>query len=177
MEVRMPDQIDDELESMEKALEAASERFGEHSLQVAELLDKTAAILKSRKLRTLDAANMLARANAIRQKGPSLADVDGLKSLLDRYIGINIGLNYKDMDKFHKVKLVKAAGDFFSVRIANGRAVVHFPYRQILYIAESPDLKICGDSFAMTDPTVPLVIQVFVMATSTSSVGFGFVIS
>lgn len=56
-----------DIEREEKALREAEEQFGKDDPRLAPHLEKLAALLRSRKLRLLEAANMLARAEVLRQ--------------------------------------------------------------------------------------------------------------
>ena len=90
-----------------------------------------------------------------------------MKEIFTRYVGKKIGLNFKEIGKFHAVVLVAVHDDYFSVRVSDGGPIAHYPFRQVLSFAESAQgIPISGFGL-MQAPRVPLVVQTHVLKTGT----------
>jgi hypothetical protein len=95
-----------------------------------------------------------------------------VKDIFARYVGQKIGLNFKEIGKFHQITLVDVQDDYFSVRAAQGDAVVHFPFWEVLSFSESAQgIDISGFGLPRP-PKVHFVVQTHVM--SSGSIGFIF---
>jgi len=95
-----------------------------------------------------------------------------MKEVFAQYVGQKIGLNFKEIGKFHAVVLVAVHDDYFSVTVADGGAVAHYPFWQVLSFTESSKgIPISGFGL-LSAPKVPFVVQTHVLATG--SIGFIF---
>jgi hypothetical protein len=89
-----------------------------------------------------------------------------------RYVGQEIGLNYKEIGKFHAITLADVQESYFSVRRSTGDAIAHYPFWQVLSFTESSEgIAIAGFGL-LRAPRVNFVVQTHVLATG--SIGFIF---
>jgi hypothetical protein len=51
-----------------------------------------------------------------------------MKEIFEHYVGQKIGLNFKEIGKFHALTLIAVHDDYFSVRVTDGGAVAHYPF-------------------------------------------------
>ena len=98
--------LESQIEEAEAALRIAEVTYGSDSLKVSYCLDKLAQLLRSRGIRTLDAANMAARAQAIRIKSNNTA----LKSIEsgsdDTFEAIRIAARRRQKEKLQRTLLL-----------------------------------------------------------------------
>ena len=95
-----------------------------------------------------------------------------MKEVFERYVGQKIGLNFKEIGKFHAITLIAVHDDYFSVSVTDGAAVAHYPFCQVLSFTESPQgIPISGFGLLQA-PKVPFVVQTHVLATG--SIAFAF---
>jgi hypothetical protein len=104
--------------------------------------------------------------------------LSGMKELFTRYIGQKIGLNFKEIGKFHVTILVAVYDEYFSVRPPEGGPITHYPFRHVLSCTESADgIPISAVGLVLKVPKVPLVVQTHVLQTKTGTiVGVSFAI-
>jgi hypothetical protein len=100
--------------------------------------------------------------------------MSSMKELFARYLGQTIGLNFKEAAKYHAITLVGVKDDYFSVQASDRRAIAHFPFRQVLSVMESAEgIPISGFGL-LKAPTVPFVVQTYVMPSGGTVVGVVF---
>ena len=98
--------------------------------------------------------------------------LSAMKDIFARYIGQQIGLNLKEIGKFHSITLVDVQDSYFSVRGSKGDAIAHYPFRQVLSFTESQQgIEISGFGI-LHAPKVHFVVQTY--ALSGGSIGFIF---
>ena len=99
-----------------------------------------------------------------------------MKELFTRYIGREIGLNFKEIDKFHATVLMAVQNEYFSVRPPKGGPIAHYPFRNVLSCAKSAEgIPISGVGLVLKTPKVPFVVQTHVLKTKTGTlVGVSF---
>jgi hypothetical protein len=95
-----------------------------------------------------------------------------VKTIFARYIGQKIGLNFKEIGKFHQITLVDVQDDHFSVRASEGDAIAHYPFWQVLSFTESAQGIAISGFGILHGPKVHFVVQTHVMASG--SIGFIF---
>ena len=61
----------------------------------------------------------------------------GLADLFRIYLGWFIGLNLTDPKEFDVGQLVRVESDFFGVKLRGGEDIFHYPYTQVVSVAES----------------------------------------
>ena len=94
-----------------------------------------------------------------------------MKELFTRYIGREIGLNFKEIDKFHATVLVGVQNEYFSVHSPKGGPIAHYPFRQVLSCTESADgIPISAVGLVLKTPKVPFVVQTHVLRTKTGTI-------
>ena len=94
-----------------------------------------------------------------------------MNEVFARYVGQKIGLNFKEIDKFHAIVLVAVHDDYFSVRPAEGGPTAHYPFRHVLSFAESADgIPISAVGLVLKTPRVPFVVQTDVLKTKTGTI-------
>jgi hypothetical protein len=95
-----------------------------------------------------------------------------MKEIFERYVGQQIGLNYKEIGKFHAITLIDVQDTHFSVRASKGDAVAHYPLWQVLSFTESAEgITIAGFGL-LRPPRLNFVVQTHVL--SAGSIGFIF---
>ena len=96
-----------------------------------------------------------------------------MKEIFARYVGQKIGLNFKEIGKFHAIILVAVHDEYFSVSVPGGGPIAHYPFRHVLSFAESADgISISGFGL-LRPPKVPFVVQTHALASGTM-IGFIF---
>jgi hypothetical protein len=97
--------------------------------------------------------------------------LSGMKELFTRYIGREIGLNFKEIGKFHATVLVAVHDEYFSVRPREGGPIAHYPFRHVLSCAESADgISISAVGLVLKSPKVPFIVQTHVLKTKTGTI-------
>jgi hypothetical protein len=95
-----------------------------------------------------------------------------MKEIFARYVGQQIGLNFKEIGKFHPITLVDVQDTYFSVRASKSDAIAHNPFWQVLSFTESKHgIDISGFGM-LRAPRVNFVVQTHVLASG--SIGFIF---
>jgi hypothetical protein len=94
-----------------------------------------------------------------------------MKDIFARYVGQQIGLNFKEIGKFHPITLVDVQDTYFSVRASKGDAIAHYPFRHVLSFTESQEGIAISGFGILHAPKVHFVVQTHVL----SSGGIGFI--
>lgn len=81
-----------------------------------------------------------------------------MNAILAKYIGQEVGLNYKSPAYYNKAKLLAVEADYFTYQNPQTKAIVHVPLRQIIAVMEGEKLPV-ADMGIFKAPTVPLCIQ------------------
>lgn len=96
-----------------------------------------------------------------------------MKTLLQKFVGQEIGINYKEANKFHVGSLVSVNDNYFTVEVPNPQnTMFHYPYRQLIFVSE------CTDKFPIATgmlsvKKVNAVIQVYTPPTGSNDAGIG----
>jgi len=62
------------------------------------------------------------------------------KALLDKFVGEEIGMNYKSEGELSKAKLVDATDEYFTIIDSNTSAMIHIPYSRLVLIEEHENI-------------------------------------
>jgi len=107
-----------------------------------------------------------------------------MKTLLQKYVGQEIGININEMDEFHVATLVNII-DYISVLVSEKREVktktdnwkntcrprekyeikqimVHYPYSQLIFVSESNDGFLAKDGKS-SSKKVNVIVQVYTL--------------
>ncbi len=61
-----------------------------------------------------------------------------MKPVFQKYVGHEIGINYKDLAKFHVARLVDACDSYFSIEKLDSEIVrIHYKYNQVIMACEN----------------------------------------
>jgi hypothetical protein len=94
-----------------------------------------------------------------------------MKDIFARYLGQKIGLNFKEVGKFHQITLIGVQEEFFSVQLSQGGPIAH-PFRHVLSFTEAPQAIAISGFGVLQAPKVNFVVQMHVMSGGT--IGFIF---
>jgi ferredoxin-fold anticodon binding domain-containing protein len=94
-----------------------------------------------------------------------------MKSLLGQYIGKEVGVNFKEADKFHAATLLNVDDNYFTITIEKNNKI-HYPMRSLFFVSESDAGFQTAGIFG--SKKVNVVIQVSTPTKEGSDVGIGF---
>ncbi|MEI6336189.1 MAG: hypothetical protein WCS87_16640 [Methylococcaceae bacterium] len=95
-----------------------------------------------------------------------------MKALLHKNVGQELGINCKEVAKFHAATLVSVLDNYFTIEVPGPRLVrFHYPYSQIIFVSE------CADGFQTTgffsSKKVNIIVQVQPLTTGGNGSGVG----
>lgn len=97
-----------------------------------------------------------------------------MKTLLQKYISQEIGINCKEVAKFHAATLIYAADNYFTVEVTGPRPVrLHYLYGQITFVSECADGFLTAGLFSSKKVNTLVQVQPLTTGGNASGVGIG----
>lgn len=97
-----------------------------------------------------------------------------LRELFTRYLGQDIGINYKSPTTYEEAKLLEAENEYFYVLGKETGLKYYFPYSVILSITGTETAIVVGGNMFIRGKTFPLLIQVNHLIVYSGSIGVSF---
>lgn len=97
-----------------------------------------------------------------------------MKDILQRYVGQNIGINFKEVKEFDTVQLLKVTEEYFTVQVPKSQIMRSYPYAWVLSITEADGGLSSGSTFWMNKKSFPVCVEVFHLVVYSGGVGISF---
>ena len=94
-----------------------------------------------------------------------------MNELLQKYIGENIGINFKNVKRYDYAKLIKVEKDYFAVEDSRSRITYSYSYTSILNIIEADGGLSSGSFFDKRK--YPVCIEVYHLLVYSGAMGIG----
>jgi hypothetical protein len=94
-----------------------------------------------------------------------------MKSLLQKFIGQEIGINCKALDEFHVATLVSLYDNYFTVQMPE--VTFHYPYSQLIFVSEKANGFKAKVGWA-SDKKVNVIVQIYTLTAGGGGGGVGF---
>jgi hypothetical protein len=97
-----------------------------------------------------------------------------MNQILTKYVGEDIGINFKEAKKYDEAELVEVNVDYFSIRDPETNLLYSYPVRAILNIVEGDGGVSAGGVFSRKEYAVCVEVWHMVVYSGAAGIGVSF---